>query len=226
MSVAGKRRWVWLAPVVFAPLATLEYACSTDTFQSNDGGDATAGDAASGDASPPTQADFCDAEAVYYTHCGYTGACAVKDLGSCGSIFASLDPAVVAAFTVCANAEQLDCVDFFTLTTEACMSGHLPSGFNTSQALATLTSDYCKTCGKTDSTCAATFTAINQPGYIAALFADSIIGNIDTVCAKALDGGSFVTDGGTVSCSTVFTVCELGVAGGSLPKDACKEGGL
>jgi hypothetical protein len=211
-------RWRWLAGLGLAPIALFAYACSTDSFQASDAGDG-------GDAGPLTQGDFCDAAAAYYNHCGYDAACQLKDLNNCGAVYSALDPAVAAAYVQCADQNQLECgVDFFTLVTQSCLQGQLASYVNDGGPLASLIADYCTTCDK-GAACAAKFTTLGGGGYAASLFSDAVISSIDTQCAKKLDGGVFLVEGGTVTCPQAFLLCEYVAINQSFPGEACTTDG-
>jgi hypothetical protein len=198
--------------LVLVPVTLLGYACSTDTFQT-DGGTVV------------SQGDFCDAAAGYFNHCGYDAACAQKDLNNCGVIYGALDPAIATAYAQCASANQLECgLDFFTLLNKTCMQGKLAGFVNDSGALANLTTDYCNACEQ-GSTCPSKFVTAGNGGYAAALFNDTIINQIDTQCAKKLDGSVAVGDA-SVSCHDAFLLCEYVTLGLSFPPEACsKDGG-
>jgi hypothetical protein len=219
-------RLKWLALLALAaPALVGGYACSTDTFGTD------AGDAASEAANPLT--DFCSAEATYFAHCGYDAGCSAKNLNNCGVAYSTLNPAVAAAYTSCADMNALSCAGVVAALDSNCVKTALVGYVNDGGAYPKLAADYCKWCDKTSNliTCEANFAKQGGNGYSVSLLADGVVNAVDTTCALALaladpDGGPIGSDAGTVSCSTAFSVCELVVIAGSLPSNACTDGGF
>jgi len=135
-----------LAALVLAPMVAAAYACSTDTF--------TGADAASEGGGGVTQADFCDAEALYFHQCGYDDAsCAVNALKNCGTVYSTLTSGYTTALTNCISMGQAPCTgETSKLLNSACMSGQLAGYTNDSGALASLAKDFCDRCDKGSTT--------------------------------------------------------------------------
>ena len=213
-------RWGFiLCGAVVSALAWAEYACTSDTF--------VAGDAASDARAPVTQSDFCNAEGTYLAHCQIDAACAMANLNNCGSTFAALNPALSAAIVACVDKDQLECnLDLGSMILSPCIQSELAGFTNDGGALAQLTGDYCKACAPSSATCATKFaSAPGQPGYLPSLFADFIIGQMDTACAQKLDGGTATAGDASFTCTDQFALCDYILLGLTLPTDACKDGG-
>jgi hypothetical protein len=202
-----RRRLVTL--VAAASLSAGADACSTDTF----GADA-------GDASMSNpQADFCDAEAHYFTHCNIMCQSA---LTNCGLIYSGFAPGVAAAYANCANMDRLACTtDFLSLINEPCMQSQLSGFANDSGALVKLAGDYCKSCGLPEPQCSATFAQNPNVGYVSSLFDDSLINNVDKTCTKPDAGIAIGTDAS--ACTGAFGLCEVLTIGVTFPYQACKD---
>jgi len=216
-------RWgLVVCGAVISAFACAGYACTSDTFVGDDGGDS-----ASDARGPVTQADYCDAEARFLAHCQVDAACAMTNLNNCGSVFAALNPALAAALVACIDKDQLDCkLEFGSMIVSPCVQSELAGYTNDSGALAQLASDFCKACDPGSATCAGKFaSAPDQPGYIPSLFADSLITQVDNSCAKKLDGGVATAGDASLTCTDQFVLCDYILFGLTLPKDACQDGG-
>jgi hypothetical protein len=210
-----------VAIAVLGPMTAAVYACTTDDF-TNDGG-AEAG-VESGVEGGVTQAEFCAAEALYFSNCGYDAACAQTDLKSCGALFAAFSNGFAAALAHCMEIIQLPCSGEFTKTLGSpCITQELTGYVNDSGVLAAFANDFCNACDKGSSTCAGKFaSAANQPGYIPSLFSDGVIQQMDN-CEKNLDGGVILTPDGSVSCLQQTLLCEYYAIGNAGPPSACTD---
>jgi hypothetical protein len=203
-----------LAVAVLCPMIAAAYACSTDTFTGSD---------ASGDGASP-QSDFCSAEAIYVHQCFGDAACLQGDLNNCGSTFSALAPGFSGALTHCMQENQLQCTgDITKILASSCVSGAMQGYANDSGAFAALAQDYCARCDKTNANCVASYgNAFPKPGFIASLYADPVIANID-VCEKLLDGGTITTVDASYDCKTQSIICEVAIASASLPASGCND---
>ncbi len=203
-------KWrVLIAGAVVGALGWAAYACTSDTF---DGG------------APATQAEFCDAEATYYSYCHIDAACVATNLNNCGSLYSYLSAPFATAIAHCAEKDQIDCnATYGSMITTPCVQNELADASNTSSALANLAADFCKACGATQSCVQKFASTTDQPGYLASLFSDPIVNQIDNTCIPKNDAG--FNDGG-LTCAQQFALCEYVVLGFTLPKGACQEGGL
>jgi hypothetical protein len=206
-----------LAAAVLAPMIAAAYACQSDSFQN--------GDASEEGGGPITQADFCAAESLYMHQCGiFDAACVQVDLQNCGALYAVFTSGFAAAFTHCWEAGQLPCnVDLTKTLTAKCMSDELAGYHNDSGELASFAKDFCGHCTPSSSTCETKFaSAIDQPGYLASLFSDTVIKSMDD-CEKKLDASTVTVGDASPQCLNETLACELiGIALNG-PAEACKD---
>ena len=195
-------RWWRLLAIVPVGAAALAFgnACSTDTFVP-DGGDGSLADVSTSN----PQADFCDAQATFFKGCGYTNSCFQQAMKNCGSTYSYFAPAVTAAYTSCVGLGRLTCAtDFGKLFGQPCIQDQLSTWVNDSGALAKLGQDFCTKCLPADPNCTANFAKSGTGiGYVASIFDDAIISDIDNGCAQPPP-----SDAGT-ACATTFYICEL-----------------
>ena len=204
------------AAAALAPMIEAAYACRSDSFQN-------------GDASPEagggvTQADFCDAEALYLHQCGFEdAACAQADLKNCGTYYAAVTNALASAITFCIDKGQLPCTsDLGKAIVSPCVAGQLSGYQNDSGELANFANDFCNRCQKSNPTCVSTFASAPQPGYIPSLFDDSVIKVMDE-CEKKLDGGVLTSADASFDCLGQSLLCEYIAIGLTTPASTCTD---
>ena len=206
-----------LAVAVLSPMVAAAYACSTDTF--------SGADAAPEGGGGVTQADFCDAEALYFHQCGYDdAACAAANLKNCGTVYSTLTNGYTTALTNCIRLGQAPCTgEASKLLTSTCMSGQLAGYVSDSGALASLAKDFCDRCDKGSTTCQGKFaSAADQPGYIPSFYSDNVIQAMDK-CVQGLDGGTIVVGDASIDCLTQALLCEYTAISNAAPSTPCND---
>ncbi len=212
----GAMRRVLALGCVTVMVGVAAYACSNDTF--------TGGDASTDANTEDAQAAFCAAEAKYVAYCSYDAECIQKNLVNCGSVYATINPTLAAAYVTCINLGQLPCgTDIFASISSSCMQGQLATFQADSGAFTKLASDFCTMCDPSQQTaCETSFgTEKAGPGFLASLFNDPTIVSIDNSCTK--DAGATANDAS--ACATAFAVCELIKASQAGPPDLCADAG-
>ena len=207
-----------LAVAVLAPMIAAAYACSTDTF--------TAGDASDEGGGGVTQADFCAAEAHYFTSCGeIDAACVQQDLKQCGALYGDFTSGFATAVAHCWWVGNFACnTELGKAAVSGCITGELAeAGYqNDSGALASFAKDFCAKCDPDSSTCEGKFAAsTDQPGYYAAMFNDNIINSMDN-CMKLVDAAP-ITVGDSGACLAKALGCEALAISLAGPPEACGD---
>lgn len=194
------------------------YACSTDTF--------TNGDASPEGGGGVTQADFCAAETNYFRSCNEIDAeCIQQDLQNCGDLYGDLTNGFATAVAHCMSMGNFACnTALGKASTSGCITGQLAeAGYqNDSGVLASFAKDFCAKCDPTSSGCVVKFASSpDQPGYLASMFNDGIIKNMDD-CLKKVDASPITADD-SGACLTATLICEAFAVSLAGPPEACGD---
>lgn len=206
-----------LAVAVLAPAIAAAYACSTDTFTNGDASDEGGGGGV-------TQADFCDAEAFYFRSCGeIDAACIQQDLKNCGELYNDFTSGFATAVAHCMSIGNFACnTEIGKSVISQCMANALVGYQNDSGVLASFAKNYCAKCDPTNPACVQNFaSAPDKPGYLASMFDDAIIKNMDD-CEKKIDGGPSTTDD-SGACLNQTLYCEGFAVALAGPAEACGD---